>query len=166
MANPHKSRLGRGLGAIISGGTRPAAKQPDDLKSQISDFRFTLPAAGSNDVTYERLPDGQVGGQAVAITEVKPRAQGAPYSKVVVYVSKEYLMPIKAEFFDPVGAQLKVLSVKKLKRLKSADGSRVVPLETEMRNLQKGSTTVLSLDDVDLQTPQNASEFTPQSLEQ
>jgi hypothetical protein len=134
-----------------------------------SDFTFLdmspVPAAGSNDVTYERLPDGNVGGQPVAITEVKPRAQGAPYSKVVVYVHKEFFMPIKAEFYDAVGAQLKVLSVKKLKRLKSADGSRVVPLETEMRNVQKGSTTVLSLDDVDLQTPQNPLEFTPQSLE-
>jgi len=39
MATPHKSRLGRGLGAIISGGTRPAAKQPADLKSEISDLK-------------------------------------------------------------------------------------------------------------------------------
>ncbi len=135
-----------------------------------SDFTFLdmspVPAAGVTEVTYERQPDSTVGGMAVYVSEVKPKAQGAPYSKVIVHVQKEHMLPIKAEFFDAVGAPLKVLSVKKLKKLKAADGDKVIPLETEMRNLQKGSTTILSLEDVDLTTKQVETEFTPTSLEQ
>ncbi|MBE2213447.1 MAG: ParB/RepB/Spo0J family partition protein [Opitutaceae bacterium] len=46
MATPHKSRLGRGLGAIISGGTaKTATKAPADLKSEISDSKSKAPPA-------------------------------------------------------------------------------------------------------------------------
>lgn len=135
-----------------------------------SDFTFLdmspVPAAGAADVTYQRLPDGTVGGQPVAVAEVRPRLQGAPYSRVLVHVHKTFLIPVKAEFFDAVGAPLKVLLVKKLKKLKAQGGDRVVPLETEMRNLQKGSATLISLEDVDLQTKQDVADFTPQSLDQ
>jgi hypothetical protein len=136
-----------------------------------SDFTFLdmspVPAAGVAEVGYERLPDGNVGGQAVYVAEVKPKVQGAPYSRVVVYVQKESMTPIKVEFFDATGAALKELKVKKLKKLKGVDGKdRLVPLETEMRNQQKGSTTLLSLEDVDLETKLNEADFTPSSLEQ
>ncbi|MBI5495199.1 MAG: outer membrane lipoprotein-sorting protein [Deltaproteobacteria bacterium] len=135
-----------------------------------SDFTFLdmspVPAAGTTDLSYQKMPDAEVGGQAAFVVEIKPRVQGAPYSRVVIYVQKELLIPIKAEFFDAVGAPLKTLLVRKLKKLKAADGPRVVPLETEMRNLQKGSSTVLALEDVDVETKQAEADFTPAALEQ
>ncbi|MEW5853805.1 MAG: outer membrane lipoprotein-sorting protein [Myxococcota bacterium] len=133
-----------------------------------SDFTFLdmspVPAARADEVSYNRLPDAEIGGQPVYVVEVTPKLQGSPYSRVVVHVHKEHLIPLKVEFFDAVGAPLKTLSVKKLKKLKSSDGSKVVPLESEMRNLQKGSATVMSLEDVDLEAKLNPEDFTPAAL--
>jgi len=135
-----------------------------------TDFTFLdmspVPAVAENDVSYARLPDTKIGGQDVYVAEVKPRIQGAPYSRVVIYVQKEFMLPIKAEFYDATGAQLKVLSVKKLKKLKGPSGDKMVPLETEMRNVQKGSTTTMLLENVDAESKLDPAEFQASALEQ
>jgi ParB family chromosome partitioning protein len=51
MATPHKSRLGRGLGAIISGGTKQPPKAAADLKSEISNPKPKTPASPAAAVT-------------------------------------------------------------------------------------------------------------------
>lgn len=75
MATPNKSRLGRGLGAIISGGTKPAAKQPVDLKSQSSDAKTKAPATPAPAATTP----------VAAAPSAPPPAPGAPgYQEIPV----------------------------------------------------------------------------------
>jgi hypothetical protein len=133
-----------------------------------SDFTFLdlNPALAANlkDVFYERLPDTTLEGTPVYVAAIRPQLKGAPYSKLIMHVHKDVFIPLKIEFFDGTGAPHKVMTLRKLQEFNTAAGTRVVPLESEMRNLQRGSTTVLALQNVNVEPDMDPRAFAPDQL--
>jgi hypothetical protein len=129
-----------------------------------SDFTFAdlmpLPMSEKDKVDVQKLPDSDVGGQPVYVLQVTPKIEGAPYGRVVAYVHKELLLPLKIEFFDNARAPLKTMRVKKLQKV----GTEQVPVEVEMK-AESGSRTELVLEQVDPQAPLTEADFTEEAMQ-
>jgi hypothetical protein len=129
-----------------------------------SDFTYgdlmPLPMSQRDKVQMNKLPDAEVGGQPAYVVEVMPKIEGSPYAKIVAYVHKEYLVPLKIEFFDPAGAPLKTLRVKKLQKVNNEQ----VPVEVEMK-AEAGSKTELVLEKVEPDAKLLESDFTEEAMQ-
>lgn len=129
-----------------------------------SDFTYAdlmpLPMSEKDKVAINRLPDGDVGGQAVYVIEVVPKIEGAPYGKLIAHVHKTLLVPLKIEFFDAQKAPLKTLRVKKLQKVNNEQ----VPVEVEMK-AESGSRTELTLEKVDPNAKLAESDFTEEAMQ-
>jgi hypothetical protein len=129
-----------------------------------SDFMFAdlmpLPVSEKDKVDIEKLPDAEVGGQPVYVLQVTPKIEGAPYGRVVAYVHKELMVPLKIEFFDAAKAPLKTMRVKKLQKV----GAEQVPVEVEMR-AESGSRTDLILEQVDPNVALTEADFTEDAMQ-
>jgi Outer membrane lipoprotein-sorting protein len=141
-----------------------------------SDFTYAdlmpLPVTEKDKIAVEKLPDGTVGGQPVFVLQVTPKVEGSPYGRVVAHVHKELLVPLKIEFFDPAGAPLKTLVVRKLQKInvcaenaKKKDGcEQHVPMEVEMK-AAAGSRTELVIEKVDPNFALTESDFTEEAMQ-
>lgn len=141
-----------------------------------SDFTYAdlmpLPVSEKDKVAVEKLPDGAVGGQAVYILQVTPKVEGSPYGRVIAYVQKELMVPLKIEFFDPQNQPLKSLLVRKLQKInvcpenaKKKDGcEQHVPMEVEMK-ATAGSRTELVVEKVDPNAALTESDFTEEAMQ-
>lgn len=129
-----------------------------------SDFTFgdlmPLPMSQKDKIQIDKLPDGDVGGQPVHIISIVPKIEGSPYGKVVAYVHKDLLIPLKIEFFDPAMKPLKVLKVKKLQKVEG----ETVPVEVEMK-AEAGSKTELVLETVEPNAKLSDSDFTEEAMQ-
>ncbi len=130
-----------------------------------SDFTYLdlspLPQGSSDQVEFKRQPDASVGGQPAYVVEALAKIPGSPYSKVITWVHREHLVPLKIEFFDQLGKPLKVMVMKKLKKVEG----RLIPVEMEMKNQQKKSSTTLGLTELNLKAKLDEAEFTPEAMQ-
>jgi len=130
-----------------------------------SDFSYAdlmpLPKSDQNKSKIKRLGDEQVGGQPAYVIEMQ-LPQEAPYGKVLFYVHQKHLLPIRISFFDRSLKILKELSVKKLKKF----SGKLVPVEMVMKNKQKGSQTVLRVNDMDNKAKLSDADFTEAAMKQ
>jgi hypothetical protein len=129
-----------------------------------SDFTFgdlmPLPVSQRDKVQITKLPDQEVGGQQAYVLEVVPKIEGSPYGKIVAYVQKDALTPLKVEFFDPGMKALKTLSVKKLKKV----DEELIPVELHMESVA-GSRTELLVENVDPKAKLSESDFTEEAMQ-
>ena len=77
--------------------------------------------------------------------------EGSSYSRLRVHVAKEDYLPRKIEYFDKKGQALKVLEVTETRRDEAAQV--VVPVNSQMRNLIRGTSTRLELVEHQLNVP-------------
>jgi hypothetical protein len=129
-----------------------------------SDFTYgdlmPLPMSEKEKVKIEKLADTDVGGQPAYVIEVTPKIEGAPYGRVVAYVHKDLLVPLKIEFFGSDQKLLKTLRVKKLQKIEN----ETVPVEVEMK-AESGSSTQLVLEKVDPQAKLSDADFTEEAMQ-
>jgi hypothetical protein len=129
-----------------------------------SDFTYAdlmpLPMSEKDKVDIQKLPDAEVGGQPVYVLQVTPKIEGAPYGKLVTYVHKELMVPLKIEFFDPSQKPLKTMRVKKLQKVNGEQ----VPVEVEMKT-EAGSRTDLVLEKVDPNAALTEADFTEEAMQ-
>lgn len=130
-----------------------------------SDFTFgdlmPLPEGQRDQIKINRLPDGTVGKQPTYVVEAAVQVEGSPYSKLVVHVDQKMLTPLKIDFFDPTGKELKTLSVRKLKKLKG----EVVPIDVVMKNVQTGSRTELVIEEPNPDAKLSEADFTEEAMQ-
>lgn len=129
-----------------------------------SDFTYgdlmPLPVSDRDKIKTERLDDSDIGGQPVYVIAVTPKVDGAPYGKVVAYVHKEFMVPLKIEFFDPAGKALKTLRVRKLQKV----GGEQVPVDVEMK-AESGSRTEIQIDKMDPNAKLTEADFTEEAMQ-
>lgn len=129
-----------------------------------SDFTYgdlmPLPMSEKDKIAIEKMPDGDVGGQPVYVLVVTPKIDGAPYGKVIAHVHKDFLVPLKIEFFDNKQQPMKTLRVKKLQKVNNEQ----VPVELEMKAVS-GARTELVLETVDPQAKLLESDFTEEAMQ-
>jgi hypothetical protein len=82
------------------------------------------------------------------------------YSKTITWVSKDKLIGLKKEFYDPKGNLLKVLTVKEYQVINGI----VTITHSEMENVQKNHKTILKLDEVNYNTKIPENRFTERSM--
>jgi hypothetical protein len=129
-----------------------------------SDFTFAdlmpLPASAKDQVAIEKLADAEVGGQPVFVLSITPKVEGAPYGRVVTYVHKTLMVPLKIEYFDPQQRALKTLRVRKLQPINGEQ----TPVDLEMKT-ENGSKTELYLDEVNPKAELKESDFTEEAMQ-
>ncbi|MCA9552620.1 MAG: outer membrane lipoprotein-sorting protein [Myxococcales bacterium] len=114
-----------------------------------TDFSYAdLEGRDVEDATWTRLPDGEVGGQAVYVLEGIPKKGGdEQYGRTVLYVHTKHMVPMRIDFFsasDPKALE-KRFSVKRLEKKQD----RWVATDSVMATEKKGTSTRLRLVQVD-----------------
>ncbi|HEY4220798.1 MAG TPA: outer membrane lipoprotein-sorting protein [Myxococcota bacterium] len=129
-----------------------------------SDFTYgdlmPLPVSDKDKLAATRGDDADIGGQPVYVITVTPKIDGAPYGKVVAYVHKEFLVPLKIEFFDTAGKPLKTLRVRKLQKVNNEQ----VPVDVEMTAVS-GSRTELEIEKIDPNAKLTEGDFTEEAMQ-
>ena len=130
-----------------------------------SDFSYAdlmpMPQKEQEKGQIKRLDDEKVGGQATYVIQMGMPAE-APYGKVLFYVHQKHLLPVKVAFFDKQQKVLKELLMKKLKKIEG----QLVPVEMVMKNVQKGSKTILRVNTIDSKAKLTDADFTEAAMKQ
>ena len=105
---------------------------------------FTYDDMGERSVAednHKLLREEEKNGQKCWIIESIPKDKNYMYSKVVKWVRKDALIPVRVEFYDPQGNLLKVLTVIDIKK---QDGFWTA-FKMEMDNIQEKHKTILEI---------------------
>lgn len=126
-----------------------------------------------SDFTYDDLGDRHpsedehritgsetIAGEDCWIVESIPRDPKDLYSHTVTWVSKKNMVGVKREYYDHRGALLKTLTISKLE---SISGVWVI-LKTEMRNVQKNTSTRIEFSEVKVNSGIPEDEFTERAM--
>lgn len=98
-----------------------------------------------NDFNYSFVGEEDVQGHHCKLVESVPKKmEGQLYSKTITAIDPTDLVVLKAQFFDPKGKLLKVLTIDKLEKI---DG-HWTPLEQTMKNVQEGTSSKLTMRNV------------------
>lgn len=141
---------------------------------QISGANKNQPFMGS-DFTYsdmeyrdarsgakKRLGDEKCGQYECFKVEVTPdKSKESDYNKMIISVHKEHFLPMKMELFDKNDKLLKVMEGHKIELKDDV----WMLTQISMKNVQKGSTTLLQIGNVDLNANFGDNEFHPASLD-
>ncbi len=129
-----------------------------------SDFTYgdlmPLPMSTKDKVQIDRLDDSDIGGQPVYVLKVTPKIDGSPYGRVIAYVHKKFLVPLKIEFFDNAGKALKTLRVRKLQKVNGEQ----VPVDVEMKT-ESGSRTELEIEKINPAAKLTEADFTEEAMQ-
>ena len=101
--------------------------------------------------------DGHKSYKVEATPENPSRSQ---YRFIYYWVAQDVPVILYAEFYDTSGREVRALHASAIKRVNGIWGAR----HTEMRTLQDGTRTVLTIDDVKFNTKPDEKLFTPQGL--
>ena len=130
----------------------------------MEDMRLDEFGAGTHTVTGEgwlRVGDKDL---PVWQVEIVPSATAdSAYTRVLAQLDKEHLLPRRVELLGKQGKAFKELT---LLRTEEVDGV-LLPMESEMKNLRRGTRTVLTIESIELRVPSARvpeAIFTPESL--
>jgi len=126
-----------------------------------------------SDFTYDDLGDrhpskdihkliGQeiVDGEKCFVIRSTPKQEEYIYSKTISWVIKDKWIGKKKEFYDEDGMLLKILTVKESSKIKDY----LIVTLSEMHNVQKNHTTIMSLKNIEIDIDISDSKFTERSM--
>jgi outer membrane lipoprotein-sorting protein len=85
-----------------------------------------------------------LGGKATDIIDLRPRLEGMPYRRIMLWMDRDQLVPRKLDFYDSAGALAKSLTLDDIRDV----GAIPTAHRLEMRSVEKGSRTVVELPQV------------------
>lgn len=124
---------------------------------------FTYDDLGERNIKEDRhslIKTEEIKGEDCYVIENIPKEKDYMYSKTITWVSKDKLIGLKKEFYDPKGNLLKVLTVKEYQVINGI----VTITHSEMENVQKNHKTILKLDEVNYNTKIPENRFTERSM--
>jgi outer membrane lipoprotein-sorting protein len=129
-----------------------------------SDFSYEDMSAGDlrEDYTCALAGEEEVDGVKCHRIEMKAKSGDKSYSKIVFWVDKEKYTGVKGEFYDEKGELWKLLLMRQTEKI----GAYWTPREVEMKNVQKGSRTVMKMDKVEYDIDLEKSMFSERYLKQ
>jgi hypothetical protein len=110
--------------------------------------------------THKRLPDERIGGAACHVIESTAKEATDPYGKVVSWIRKDGLVPLRIKFFARGGAHQKTLFTKKVQKV----SGRWVITQARMTTVAKETSTDLFVESIEFKDVP-ADVFDPRSLE-
>jgi hypothetical protein len=129
-----------------------------------TDFSFEdIQERALDDYSYRLLGDTELlDGHRTYKIEATPVSPAASQYKFLYYwVAQDAPVIIYTEMFDEQGLKVRTLHATQLRRSSGIWGAR----HTEVQTLREGTRTILSINDVQLNTGLNENLFTPQALE-
>ena len=128
-----------------------------------SDFTYAdMERRDTRQSSHVRKPDEDMGGTSVYVIESTPtKGSGSSYGKIISWIRKDNLLPMRIKFFDTKG---KIQKTFYARRIKNIDGQAVI-WESLMKNQQTGHSTKMVLDDLRPRKNIPDSAFTPTALE-
>lgn len=114
----------------------------DDKNSSFVGSDFTYEDVSGRHWTednHKSLPDGQIDGKAVYVTESVPKKPYKGFAKSISYIDKDTYLPLQEEYFDDKGEMIRRLHADKIEVI---DGIPTVTVRS-MENLKKGSKTIV-----------------------
>lgn len=138
---------------------------PQERSARFIGTDFTFEDIGErvlDDFSYKPISDAEkIDGHKTYKVEAVPVDQTRSQYKYIYYwVAQDVPVILYAEFYDAQGREVRVLHATTLKRENGIWGAR----HTEMRTVQDGSRTVLTIDAVKFNTKLNETLFTPQGM--
>ena len=119
-----------------------------------SDFTYEdLETEDLNDYNYKLLGEDKINDMETWKIEALPKASildKTGYSKRVLWITKKHHLVVKVKFFDKSGAFSKELAGSDIRKIDNANKWRLFRIE--MKNVLKGSKTVLEITDYKLNT--------------
>ncbi|MFA6506194.1 MAG: outer membrane lipoprotein-sorting protein [Treponemataceae bacterium] len=110
-----------------------------------SDFTYDdLGARHPSEDTHKTTGTESVDGESCWVVESVPKDTKNLYSRTVTWVSKEKNVGLKRDYYDKRGTLLKTLQIAKIESLSSVWVIR----QTEMKNVQKNTSTRMEFSDV------------------
>ena len=116
-----------------------------------------------DDFTYQLLPDEDVieNHKTYKILATPASPDRSQYKFIYYWVAQDVPCILHAQMYDPDGREVREMHASGLKKEKDIWGAR----KTEMRSLVDGTKSVLTIDEVHLNTGLDAARFTPEALE-
>ena len=128
-----------------------------------TDFTFEdIGERSLGDFTYRMIGAGEIvdGHKTYKVEATPVDASHSQYKYVYSWVAQDVPVVLFAEMYDAQGRKVRVLHATDLKREGGIWGAR----HTEMRTVQDGTRTVLTIDSVKFNTKPDEKMFTPQGL--
>lgn len=126
---------------------------------------FTYDDMSDRDVdrdNHKLLREGSIGSYQCYVVESSAKdPQDSQYSKRVSWIAKELWIPVKIELYDKKGNLQKIATMDRIETFKGF----VTPMQTTMKNVQKGTATVLVMEKFAWDAPIPSSLFTTRYLE-
>jgi len=107
-----------------------------------TDFTFAdMEQRDVEDATYERLPDTEASGIPAYHIIARPNAGTSDYSKLEMWIDRKDHLPLKIYYFDKKGRLYKKMISKRIE----PKGGKPTITKLLMKNIQKGSRTILTM---------------------
>jgi len=129
-----------------------------------SDFTYEDIAEPSlDDFTYQQLPaeDNIENHKTVKIVATPVAPDRSQYKFIYYWVAQDVPCILHAEMYDQEGRKVREMHASGLRKESGIWGAR----KTEMRSLLEGTKSVLTIDEIHLNTGLDATLFTPEALE-
>lgn len=138
---------------------------PQERSSRFIGTDFSFEDVGErvlDDFTYRLIGDSEAvdGHRTYKVAAIPVDASRSQYKFIFYWVGQDVPVILFAEFYDAQGREVRVQHAGQLKREEGIWGAR----HTEMRTLQDGTRTVLTIDEVKFNTNPDEKMFTPQGL--
>jgi outer membrane lipoprotein-sorting protein len=111
--------------------------------------------------TKKLLPEEKVSGQDAYVVELRPTDEDSEYARVMLWIGKKTLLPLRIRYFDTKGAEIKRMTVQEVKQ----EAKKWLITESKMVDLSKEHTTVLKVSSVKLRDDIPLEQFTVRALD-
>jgi len=126
-----------------------------------SDFTYDdLGDRHPNEDTHKLLREEVIDGDSCFVVESIPKEEDYMYSKTISWIVKDKWIGKKKEFYDEDGDLLKILSIKKIQKIKNYQ----VIMLSEMHNVQSDHKTIMELKNVTIDAGISDSKFTERMM--
>jgi len=111
--------------------------------------------------TYTMVREESLDGKSCWVIEARPKDAGYQYSRMLLWIDKGNSVSWKIEMYDKKDTLVKTLAIDKVRDIQG----RLTPVQTTVRSVQAGSSTVLFVDIMKYDEKIPASVFTIRFLE-
>jgi hypothetical protein len=129
-----------------------------------ADFSYSDISSANRDPgldTHRILREEELRGKPCYVIESVPRDSSYQYSKMIQWIDRDNSVNYKIELYDKRGTHVKTMEILELRDVQG----RLSPMVTKMSSLTEGTSTTITVDRLEYDSPIPESVFTPRYLE-
>jgi hypothetical protein len=129
-----------------------------------ADFSYSDISSANRDPdldTHRILREEELRGKPCYVIESVPKDSAYQYSKMIQWIDRDNSVNYKIELYDKRGTHVKTMEILELRDVQG----RLSPMVTKMSSLTEGTSTTITVDRLEYDSPVPESVFTPRYLE-